>query len=165
MRLSFCVYNYFAIFKFSFFSYTCEIKLKVVNFFRGIQCEYNMDVTQQKTNNLFKVVENSIEQCCAAHIIQCCQYCSALLHLTVRLNNAEQCCRRHWTILAAQHSSMPFSTTLNSLLVFCCVTGPKLTTGAWEELWRRNCTRQYFPSTSGTNSPKNQIIALRRPTS
>ena len=32
---------------------------------------------------LFGVVENSIEQFCAAHIVQCCQqYCSALLHLT-----------------------------------------------------------------------------------
>ena len=29
-----------------------------------------------------RVVENRIEQCCAAHIVQCCQqYCSALLHL------------------------------------------------------------------------------------
>ena len=28
-----------------------------------------------------RVVENRIEQCLAAHIVQCCQqYCSALLH-------------------------------------------------------------------------------------
>ena len=38
--------------------------------------------TQQKTHNLFRVDENSREQCCAAHIVQCCQqYCSALLSL------------------------------------------------------------------------------------
>ena len=38
--------------------------------------------TQQKSHNLFRVDENSIELCFAAHIVQCCQqYCSALLHL------------------------------------------------------------------------------------
>ena len=38
--------------------------------------------TQQKTRNLFWVDENSREQCCAAHIVRCCQqYCSALLRL------------------------------------------------------------------------------------
>ena len=38
--------------------------------------------TQQKMNNLFWPDENSIEQCFAAHIVQCCQqYCSTLLHL------------------------------------------------------------------------------------
>ena len=26
-----------------------------------------------KTHNLFRVDENSLEQCCAAHIVQCCQ--------------------------------------------------------------------------------------------
>ena len=37
--------------------------------------------TQQKTHNLFWPDENSIEQCCAAHIVQGCQqYCSTLLH-------------------------------------------------------------------------------------
>ena len=29
--------------------------------------------TQQKTHNLFWPDENSIEQCCAAHIVQGCQ--------------------------------------------------------------------------------------------
>ena len=39
-------------------------------------------ISQQKTHNLFRVDENSLEQCCAAHIVQCCQqYCSALLSL------------------------------------------------------------------------------------
>ena len=39
-------------------------------------------ITQQKTHNLFWPDENSIEQCCAAHIVQGCQqYCSTLLHL------------------------------------------------------------------------------------
>ena len=39
--------------------------------------------TRVKTHNLFRVDENSLEQCCAAHIVQCCQqYCSALLNLT-----------------------------------------------------------------------------------
>ena len=34
-----------------------------------------------KAHNLFRVDKNSLEQCCAAHIVQCCQqYCSALLH-------------------------------------------------------------------------------------
>ena len=38
--------------------------------------------TRQKTHRLFRVDENSIEQCCAAHIVQRCQqYCSALLSL------------------------------------------------------------------------------------
>ena len=38
--------------------------------------------TQQKTHNLFRVDLNSLEQCCAAYIVQCCQqYCSALLSL------------------------------------------------------------------------------------
>ena len=38
--------------------------------------------TQQKTHNLFWPDENSIEQCCAAHIVQGChQHCSILLHL------------------------------------------------------------------------------------
>ena len=38
--------------------------------------------TQQKTHILFWPDENSIEQCCAAHIVQGCQqYCSTLLHL------------------------------------------------------------------------------------
>ena len=38
--------------------------------------------TRQKTHNLFWPDENSIEQCCAAHIVQGCQqYCSTLLHL------------------------------------------------------------------------------------
>ena len=38
--------------------------------------------TRQKTHNLFWPDENSIEQCCAAHIAQGCQqYCSTLLHL------------------------------------------------------------------------------------
>ena len=37
-----------------------------------------------KTNNLFRDNKNSIEQCCAIHIVQCCQrYCSAVLHLIV----------------------------------------------------------------------------------
>ena len=41
-----------------------------------------LHVTQQKTHNLFWPDENSIEQCCAAHIVQGCQqYCSTLLHL------------------------------------------------------------------------------------
>ena len=35
-----------------------------------------------KNYELQQVVENRIEQFCAAHIVQCCQqYCSALLHL------------------------------------------------------------------------------------
>ena len=39
-------------------------------------------LTHVKMHNLFRVDENSLEQCCAAHIVQCCQqYCSVLLHL------------------------------------------------------------------------------------
>ena len=35
--------------------------------------------TRVKTHNLFRVDENSIEQCCAAHIVQRCQqYCHRL---------------------------------------------------------------------------------------
>ena len=45
-------------------------------------CARGQVITQQKTHNLFRVDENSLEQCCAAHIVQCCQqYCSALLSL------------------------------------------------------------------------------------
>ena len=29
----------------------------------------------RKNYELLKVVENRIEQCCAAHIVQCCQQC------------------------------------------------------------------------------------------
>ena len=46
--------------------------------------------------HLFKVVENRMQQCCAAHIVHSCQqYCSALLSLNqpvIRCNNAEQYC-------------------------------------------------------------------------
>ena len=49
-----------------------------------------------KNYHLFKVVENRMQQCCAARIVHSCQqYCSALLHLIAgwfRLNNAEQYC-------------------------------------------------------------------------
>ena len=41
-------------------------------------------ITHQEMNNLFWPDANSIEQCFAAHIVQCChdqQYCSTLLHL------------------------------------------------------------------------------------
>ena len=39
--------------------------------------------TQEKTNNMFWVAENNIEQCFAACIVRCCQqYCSTLLSLT-----------------------------------------------------------------------------------
>ena len=41
-----------------------------------------MNDAQQKTNNLFKVFENSIKQRCVAHTVRYCQqYCSALLSL------------------------------------------------------------------------------------
>ena len=44
-----------------------------------------------KNYELQQVVENRIEQCCAAHIVQCCQqYCSALLHLTAGYIQAQQ---------------------------------------------------------------------------
>ena len=45
-------------------------------------CIYFKYFTQHKTHNLFTVVENSIVQCCAAHVVHSCQqYCSVLLHL------------------------------------------------------------------------------------
>ena len=41
-------------------------------------------ITRQKTHNLFRADDNSLEQCCAAHIVQCCQqYCSALSQITI----------------------------------------------------------------------------------
>ena len=60
--------------------------------------------TQQEMNNLFWNDENSIEQCCAAHILQCFQqYCSALLHLTAMRNNIvdniNQCIRGQQNIV------------------------------------------------------------------
>ncbi len=46
------------------------------------QGEIHADYTA-KNYDLFKVVENRMQQCCAAHIVHSCQqYCSALLHLT-----------------------------------------------------------------------------------
>ena len=49
-----------------------------------------------KNYHLFKVVENRMQQCCAAHIVHSCQqYFSALLSLNqpvIRCNNAEQYC-------------------------------------------------------------------------
>ena len=37
---------------------------------------------QPKFHNLFRAVENSVEQCFAAKVVQCCQqYCSGLLNL------------------------------------------------------------------------------------
>ena len=37
-----------------------------------------VSLTQRKSHKLFRAVENSIEQCFAANIVQCCQqYCSA----------------------------------------------------------------------------------------
>ena len=48
--------------------------------------------TQQKSHNLFRAVENSIEQCLAAHIVQCCQqYCSAFVRPDRRIIKAQQC--------------------------------------------------------------------------
>ena len=82
--------------------------------------------TRVKTHNLFRVDENSLKQCCAAHIVQCCQhYCSTLLHLIAgqfRLNNAEQYCWQHWTMWAAQHCSRLFSSTLNRMCAFTRVS-------------------------------------------
>ncbi len=49
-----------------------------------------------KNYHLFKVVENRMQQCCAAYIVHSCQqYCSALLSLNqpvIRCNNVEQYC-------------------------------------------------------------------------
>ena len=75
------------------------------------------NVYTAKNSHLFKVVENRMQQCCAAHIVHSCQqYCSALLSLNqpaIRCNNAEQYCWQLWTIWAAQHCCILFSTTLN----------------------------------------------------
>ncbi len=61
-----------------------------------------MYIYTTKNYDLFKVVENRMQQCCAAHIVHSCQqHCSALLHLiqaasgSTMLNNIvdnhEQC--------------------------------------------------------------------------
>ena len=75
------------------------------------------------------VIENKIEQCCAAHIIQCCQqYCSALLHPIAGLIQTKQLvqyCWQHWIMWAAQHYSILFSIAQNRLCNFCCVHGKK----------------------------------------
>ena len=61
--------------------------LWVVNATRPFQAENlvaleTVNDRQQKTNNLFKVFENSIKQRCVAHAVRYCQqYCSALLSL------------------------------------------------------------------------------------
>ena len=55
-----------------------------------------LNIYTPKSYDLFKVVENRMQQCCAAHIVHSCQqYCSALLSLNqpaIRCNNAEQYC-------------------------------------------------------------------------
>ena len=63
-------------------------------------------LTHVKMHNLFRVDENSLEQCCAAHIVQCChslvnnivQYCYTWLQansgstmLNNIVDNIEQC--------------------------------------------------------------------------
>ena len=70
-----------------------------------------------KNYHLFKVDKNRMQQRCAAHIVHSCQqYCSALLSLNqpaIRCKNAEQYCWQLWTIWAAQHCCILFSSTLN----------------------------------------------------
>jgi hypothetical protein len=72
-----------------------------------------------KNYHLFKVVENRMQQCCAAHIVHSCQqYYSALLHLIADLradlgsmnnivDNYEQCGQHN------MHYCILFLTTLN----------------------------------------------------
>ena len=71
-----------------------------------------------KNYHLFKVVENRMQQRCAAHIVHSCQqYCSALFSLNqpaIRCNNAEEYCWQLWTIWAAQHFYILFSTSLTT---------------------------------------------------
>ncbi len=67
-----------------------------LSFFCAVMLERTQAKYTPKNYDLFKVVENRMQQCCAAHIVHSCQqYCSALLHLNqpaIRLNNAEQHC-------------------------------------------------------------------------
>ena len=62
----------------------------------GANAGLRTDRYTAKNYDLFKVVENRMQQCCAAHIVHSCQQCcSALLSLNqhaIRLNNAEQHC-------------------------------------------------------------------------
>ena len=73
----------------------------------------------RKNYELLKVFENRTEQCCAAHIVQCCQQywtsCWAWIQPVIRCNNAEKYWWQQWTIWAAQHCLILFSTTLNFL--------------------------------------------------
>ena len=65
---------------FDFSPFGCDIQTHSLAEFLAV-CKQS---TQQKTHNLFWPDENSIQQCCAAHIVQGCQqYCSTLLHLIV----------------------------------------------------------------------------------
>ena len=53
---------------------------------------------QRKSHNLFRAFENSIEQCFAAHIVQCCQHninCSMLF-------STAYCSRIHWIMIMMQ---------------------------------------------------------------
>ena len=79
-----------------------------------------------KNYELLKVVENRIEQCCAAHIVQCCvvvnnivQHCCIWLRAWFRLNNLcnivdniEQCGQHNIVQSCFQH-----------LVIFCRVEG------------------------------------------
>ena len=61
-------------------------------------------------NNLFRVDENRIEQCFAAHIVHSCQqYSSALLHLI----QAQQ----HCSILATVQNNVGSKTLFNPVLI------------------------------------------------
>ena len=84
--------------------------------------------TQQKMNNLFWHDENSDEQCFAAHIVQCCQQywtsCWAWIQPAIRCNNVKQYCWQPWTMWAAKHCSILFSSGQNRLFIFGCVVTP-----------------------------------------
>ena len=51
----------------------------------------------RKARNWKNILKTGFEQCCAVHIVQCCQqYCSALLHLIAGLIQAQQLVQYCW---------------------------------------------------------------------
>ncbi len=59
-----------------------RIKIKTKIYMVTYYIPYSQFFYTTKNYHLFKVVENRMQQCCAAHIVHSCQqYCSALLSL------------------------------------------------------------------------------------
>ena len=86
-------------------------------------------------HNLFRVDENSLEQCWAAHIVQCCQPYSVQHCYTWSQANSGSTILNNIVdnveMLAAKHCSTLFSTALNRLCDFGCVVENRMEQCYW----------------------------------